>query len=164
MTPSIFHGLDRKSAERVRAHYSGFYRYLKGICSLRTLNPGDTFRSPYMEVPHEVMDLVTQWRDVAALDCSRLRDTLPQDLFPLIANPTSPTQDKTEDYYDGFLLLCSICRREGAIRAVNINPNSGRVILSLPINSVLRTLDHTVFTKHSAELKYKETKGDYRKT
>lgn len=157
----VFHNLDRKSAERVRAQYSGFYRYLKGICSLRTVNPGDTFRPPYMEVPEEVMNLATDWRDVAALDCTKLKDTLPQDFFPLIVNPTRPDQDKTEDYYDAFMLLCNLCRRDGAVRAVN-HPHSipKRVILTLPISAVMRKADYLIFNKHCDELVYRDHQKD----
>ena len=111
--------------ERVRAQYSGFYRYLKGICALRTLNPGDTSLPPYMEAC---------WvTDPTALPL----------LLPLVANPSDPAQDKTEDYYKGFLLLCGLC-----------NVVVRKRILCLPIDSIKHRLDALIFRHHSAELVY----------
>lgn len=132
---NLYRNLDRKSAERVRAQYSGFYRYLRGICALRTLNPGDTSLPPYMEAPRE-----RPWvTDPTALLL----------LLPLVANPSDPTQDKTEDYYKGFLLLCGLCNV-----VVRSGPSSSQRILALPIDSIKHRLDALIFRHHSAELVY----------
>ena len=121
--------------ERVRAQYSGFYRYLKGICALRTLNPGDTSLPPYMEAPRE-----RRWvTDPTALPL----------LLPLVANPSDPAQDKTEDYYTGFLLLCGLCN--GVVRS---GPSPSQRTLCLPIDSIKHRLDGLIFRHHSAELVY----------
>lgn len=154
---SIFHGITRSSADKLRARYKGFYAYVKGICSLRVENHGDTFASPYIIVQrHEMNDSIglihaETWEDIQR---NHKTTTNMETQLLKLARGGSADEDNTEDYYKAFMFLCYLCHMYGKVR-IPIGADhdkDGYSIAQLPVANVKRVLDEIMFHHHKSEL------------
>ena len=147
---SIFHGIERASADKLRARYKGFYAYVKGICSLRVENHGDTFASPYIIVQrHEMNDAIglihaQTWDDIQK---NHKTTTNMETQLLKLARGGSADEDKTEDYYKAFMFLCYL-----ATCTARCGYPQGRTMAQLPVANVKRVLDEIMFHHHKSEL------------
>lgn len=153
---SIFHNIERASADKLRARYKGFYAYVKGICSLRVENPNDTFASPYIIVRrHEMHDSIglraaETWADIQENHNTTIN--MEKRLLAL-ARGGSADEDKTNDYYRAFMFLCYLCHMYGKVRIHPTEQDSeGYSIAHLPVANVKRVLDEIMFHHHKGEL------------
>jgi hypothetical protein len=154
---SIFHGIERASADKLRARYKGFYSYVKGICALRVENHGDTFASPYIIVQrHEMHDSIglrtaETWEDIQR---NHKTTTNMETQLLKLARGGSADEDKTEDYYKAFMFLCYLCHMYGKVRIpVGAgHDEEGYSIAHLPVANVKRVLDEIMFHHHKSEL------------
>ena len=156
---SIFHNIERASADKLRARYKGFYNYVKGICALRVENPNDTFASPYIIVQrHEMHDSIGLIRAETWDDLQRNHNTTTNMEKRLLAlardNRYGGDEDMTEDYYKAFMFLCYLCHMYGKVRIpVGAgHDEEGYSIAQLPVANVKRVLDEIMFHHHKSEL------------
>jgi hypothetical protein len=157
---SIFHNIERSSADKLRARYKGFYNYVKGICSLRVENPNDTFASPYIIVQrHEMHDSIglRTAREMTWDDIQRNHNTtinMEKRLLALARDDRyGRGEDMTEDYYKAFMFLCYLCHMYGKVRIHPTERDSeGYSIAHLPVANVKRVLDEIMFHHHKSEL------------
>jgi len=154
---SIFHNIERASADKLRARYKGFYAYVKGICALRVENPNDTFASPYIIVRrHEMHDSIglrtaETWDDIQR---NHKTTTNMETQLLRLARGGSADEDMTEDYYKAFMFLCYLCHMYGKVR-IPIGADhdeDGYSIAQLPVANVKRVLDGIMFHHHKSEL------------
>jgi len=156
---SIFHNIERASADKLRARYKGFYAYVKGICSLRVENPGDTLAGPYIIVRrHEMHDSIglhtaETWGDIQ--ENHKTTTNMEKRLLALARdNRYGRDEDMTEDYYKAFMFLCYLCHMYGKVRIpVGAgHDEDGYSIAHLPVANVKRVLDEIMFHHHKSEL------------
>ena len=151
---SIFHNIERASADKLRARYKGFYAYVKGICTLRVANHGDTFASPYMIVQKsEMHDAIGLRHAETWADIQENHNTTINMEKRLLALARGGSEDMTEDYYKAFMFLCYLCHMYGKVRLHPTNQDSdGHSIAHLPVANVKRVLDEIMFHHHKSEL------------
>ena len=156
---SIFHNIERSSADKLRARYKGFYAYVKGICSLRVENPNDTFASPYIIVQrHEMHDSIGLRTAETWEDIQRNHNTTTNMEKRLLALARDDRygrgEDMTEDYYKAFMFLCYLCHMYGKVRipAGAGHDEDGYPFAQLPVANVKRVLDEIMFHHHKSEL------------
>ena len=156
---SIFHNIERASADKLRARYKGFYTYVKGICALRVENHGDTFASPYIIVQrnemHDSIGLIRAetWGDIQHNHTTTVN--MEKRLLALARdNRHGRDEDMTEDYYKAFMFLCYLCHMYGKVRIpVGAgHDEDGYSIAQLPVANVKRVLDEIMFHHHKSEL------------
>ena len=155
---SIFHNIERASADKLRARYKGFYAYVKGICSLRVENHGDTFAGPYIIVQrHEMHDSIglvpaETWQDIQRNHNTTIN--MEKQLLTLAREGGMADGDKTNDYYRAFMFLCYLCHMYGKVRIVvgAGHDEDGYSIAHLPVANVKRVLDEIMFHHHKSEL------------
>lgn len=156
---SIFHNIERSSADKLRARYKGFYNYVKGICALRVENPNDTFASPYIIVQrHEMHDSIGLRTAETWEDIQRNHNTTTNMEKRLLALARDDRygrgEDMTEDYYKAFMFLCYLCHMYGKVRipAGAGHDEDGYPFAQLPVANVKRVLDEIMFHHHKSEL------------
>ena len=156
---SIFHNIERASADKLRARYKGFYTYVKGICALRVENPNDTFASPYIIVRrHEMHDSIglraaETWADIQENHNTTIN--MEKRLLALARDDRyGRGEDMTEDYYKAFMFLCYLCHMYGKVRipAGAGHDEDGYPFAQLPVANVKRVLDEIMFHYHKSEL------------
>lgn len=156
---SIFHNIERSSADKLRARYKGFYNYVKGICALRVENPNDTFASPYIIVQrHEMHDSIglrtaETWEDIQRNHNTTIN--MEKRLLALARDDRyGRGEDMTEDYYKAFMFLCYLCHMYGKVRipAGAGHDEDGYPFAQLPVANVKRVLDEIMFHHHKSEL------------
>ena len=156
---SIFHNIERSSADKLRARYKGFYNYVKGICALRVENTNDTFASPYIIVQrHEMHDSIGLRTAETWEDIQRNHNTTTNMEKRLLALARDDRygrgEDMTEDYYKAFMFLCYLCHMYGKVRipAGAGHDEDGYPFAQLPVANVKRVLDEIMFHHHKSEL------------
>ena len=156
---SIFHNIERSSADKLRARYKGFYNYVKGICALRVENPNDTFATPYIIVQrHEMHDSIGLRTAETWEDIQRNHNTTTNMEKRLLALARDDRygrgEDMTEDYYKAFMFLCYLCHMYGKVRipAGAGHDEDGYPFAQLPVANVKRVLDEIMFHHHKSEL------------
>ncbi len=164
---TIFHGLTREQANKIRSGHGAFYRYLKGICDLRRDPPRPSIwpanHQPPAHLRRETFHITLgEIADATRAEgLSTEEDTFPTEweglplpeFIALTTNPprTADPDATTNNFYRAFCGLCREFAREAviqesrSIQALALLPNYK---VRISVRLIKNLADYRIFQHH----------------